>query len=138
MAGQIERGAAKNPNDVMRHSGHELRDGSGETGLPHFQTDGKTGHTFYSAASATLGGIIVALEAHEQLDPFYIGSTACPAYECGTPEERAAAAEAFSTSPENSGSQPQSTTSKPEQFNRFIDNDTIVGNRCTGRLDCGR
>ena len=101
VAGQIKRGAAGNPNDVIRHSGHKLKDGSGKTGSPHFQTEGKTGHTFYSAASATLGTAIVALEALEELDPLHIGSTACPAFECGTPEERAAAAESFLTPSSN-------------------------------------
>jgi RHS repeat-associated protein len=54
LAGQIERGAARDPNSVTRHKGHELRDGSGETGRPHFQSEGQTGHTFWSIASAVL------------------------------------------------------------------------------------
>ncbi|MEO0698071.1 MAG: RHS repeat-associated core domain-containing protein [Pseudomonadota bacterium] len=93
----VDRAAAKNPNDVVFHSGHKLKDGSGATGRSHAQTNGVRGHTFLSAASATLGAAIVALEVLEELDPLHIGSTACPAFECGTPEERAAAAESFST-----------------------------------------
>ncbi len=43
-AKQVET-AAYGSTDLMRHKGHELPDGS--TGSPHYQTDGKYGHSFW-------------------------------------------------------------------------------------------
>lgn len=82
LAGKIERGAADNPNDVIRDSGHKLKDGSGKTGLPHFQTKGQRGHTFYSGASVILGGLIVALEIADNLDPFHVTRMGCGSLDC--------------------------------------------------------
>jgi RHS repeat-associated protein len=58
-AKQVEDAANGGAEDLLRHSGHDLRDGS--TGLPHYQTDGKYGHTFWrkqggSASVATMLG----------------------------------------------------------------------------------
>ena len=64
-ARQIERQVQNDSNRVVRHNGHPLRnpDGtpSGQTGRPHYQTEGLRGHTFYSAAAVAL----VALEEAE-------------------------------------------------------------------------
>jgi RHS repeat-associated protein/uncharacterized repeat protein (TIGR01451 family) len=43
-AKQVET-AANGGTDVLRHKGHELPNGS--TGMPHYQTPGKQGHTFW-------------------------------------------------------------------------------------------
>jgi hypothetical protein len=45
-AGAIEK-AARNgdPRGILKHKGHELSDGS--KGMPHYQTDGVPGHTFW-------------------------------------------------------------------------------------------
>lgn len=45
----IEKGA-HGGQDMMRHKGHDLRDG-GRTGEPHYQTNGKYGHTFWSSTA---------------------------------------------------------------------------------------
>jgi len=46
-ARQIERGA-NGGIDTLRHRGHDL--GDGNTGRPHYQTNGRYGHTFWQAA----------------------------------------------------------------------------------------
>ena len=53
----IEKGLS---NDPIKHKAHNLKDGS--KGMPHYQTNGKSGHTF------TSGGISTFL--FELLDPF--------------------------------------------------------------------
>lgn len=53
MARQIET-AAHGKDNLLRHKGHELPDGS--VGKPHFQTDGSKGHTFWGVVTATLLG----------------------------------------------------------------------------------
>ena len=64
LAGQIERAAADNSQDVLRHAGHELRDGSGKTGRPHFQNDNRKGHTFWAA----IGAVSVTEIAMQSID----------------------------------------------------------------------
>lgn len=61
----------------MRHRGHDL--GDGEKGAPHFQTKGKSGHTFYDSAAALGAGLLTVLEAVDQLtDPLFVQeTTAC-------------------------------------------------------------
>jgi RHS repeat-associated protein len=141
MAGEIEYAAANDPGKVIRHSGHKLTDGSGKTGAPHFQTKGKSGHTFYSTASATLGGIITALEVIEQFDPFHIGSVACPDYECNREKWDQENPNGFSDwngEADTSGSTGQSSQQNSDDNNSdwSIDGEYITGTRCNGRLDC--
>ena len=67
-AQQVERQMSSNPSDLKKHKGHDLKDENGnktgEKGRPHFQTEGKTGHTFWSIA-----GVLAAMEgAVEALD----------------------------------------------------------------------
>jgi len=142
MAGQIERGAARNPNDVMRHSGHELKDGSGKTGLPHFQTDGQTGHTFWSVASAVLGTSIAVLEVAEQLDPINLISGGCAPGSpgCVGPQQSSSEnnqSQGANSSSDNNNSESQDSQQSDSSSYWSIDGDTITGTRCTGRLDCG-
>ena len=76
-AGEIERAAAKNRNEVMRHEGHDLGDDT--KGAPHFQTEDQPGHTFYSVGGAIIGGVITILDVIDQLDPTHIQETGCSA-----------------------------------------------------------
>ncbi|MDX3775789.1 RHS repeat-associated core domain-containing protein [Chromatiaceae bacterium AAb-1] len=67
---QIES-AAHGTDDLLKHKGHRLSDGS--TGKSHFQTEGKRGHTFWSVMTAALLGTADVLdqvaEAAEIVDP---------------------------------------------------------------------
>ena len=65
-AHQIENGASEG-STIVKHSGHEL--GGGARGRPHYQTPGRSGHTFWSGALATIGSL---------LDPFDASATAEP------------------------------------------------------------
>ena len=108
-AGALARALTDNPEQILKHQGHELRDGSGMIGRPHFQLENYPGqHIFWSV----VGGAIVALEVLEQLDPLYIGSTACPAFECGSAEERQAASASWSTAAQSPAGQETSGTSE--------------------------
>ncbi len=61
MAGAIER-ANSGGKPVLKDKGHELPDGT--TGRPHYQTEGKRGHTFWAAgAIAILGSFIDPFDA---------------------------------------------------------------------------
>lgn len=68
----IERGAFGGKEDVLKHKGHDLANGT--TGNPHFQTPGKSGHTFWSGAVGFMGSLI---------DPFnsISGELAGPEYD---------------------------------------------------------
>jgi RHS repeat-associated protein len=70
VSNQIEI-AAHGGDDLLRHKGHSLPDGS--FGKPHFQTEGKRGHSFWSVAAAALMGTADLLdevaEAAEVIDP---------------------------------------------------------------------
>ncbi len=68
----IERGAFGGSQDVLRHAGHDLPGGS--KGMPHFQTPGKSGHTFWGGVLGFLGSL---------LDPFdaISGELAGPEYD---------------------------------------------------------
>jgi RHS repeat-associated protein len=73
-AGRLERSAARDPNDVLRHPGHPLRDEAGNPtgarGRPHFQSEGRPGHTFWGAVA---GGLAAALEfADEVFNPLHV------------------------------------------------------------------
>jgi hypothetical protein len=48
-AGQVER-AAFDGEEILRHKGHDL--GNGEKGFPHYQTEGRLGHTFWGGVVA--------------------------------------------------------------------------------------
>lgn len=66
--------AAQGHNRTLRHSGHTLRDGSGEVGQRHVQdaTGRVSGHTFYDVGAGILGGLLTILEA---ADPTHFEST---------------------------------------------------------------
>lgn len=57
----IERGAFGGAKDVVRHKGHDLPDGT--TGMPHFQTPGKPGHTFWGGVLGFLGSLLDPFDA---------------------------------------------------------------------------
>jgi RHS repeat-associated protein len=57
----IERGAFGGGEDVLRHTGHDLQDGS--KGMPHFQTDGKYGHTFWGSLLGFAGSLLDPFDA---------------------------------------------------------------------------
>lgn len=66
LSASIERKAFPE-EDQLRHKGHDLGDGA--TGKPHYQTEGKRGHTFWgiiatvtSAAAASLDNVAKAAE----------------------------------------------------------------------------
>lgn len=65
-AHQIENGASEG-STIVKHSGHDL--GGAARGRPHYQTPGRSGHTFWSGVAATIGGLI---------DPFDASATAEP------------------------------------------------------------
>ncbi len=72
----VERAAGGGCTDTMRHGGHQLR--NGETGSPHFQTEGVPGHSFWDSAADILEFF---------LPPIYLANpygSACPQGEpCG-------------------------------------------------------
>jgi RHS repeat-associated protein len=140
MAGQIERGAARNPNNVIRDPGHRLKGGSGGVGRPHFQTEGVTGHTFWSIASAVLSGTIAVLETVEAADSFSVG---CSPGSSGCVGPEKSLGEGHESGGGNASgindSETQSSRSQSDSSSRWsIDGDRVTGTRCTGRIDCGR
>ncbi|MBT2143981.1 MULTISPECIES: RHS repeat-associated core domain-containing protein [unclassified Rhodanobacter] len=64
----VER-AAHGSDGQLKHVGHELKDGS--KGLPHYQTEGKTGHSFWGkvsvVAASFAGALNQAAEAAEYI-----------------------------------------------------------------------
>jgi hypothetical protein len=60
MAKAIEK-SSFGGQDMMRHTGHELPDGS--IGGPHFQTSGRYGHTFWGGVFGLLGGLLDPFDA---------------------------------------------------------------------------
>ena len=65
-----ERAGNENPNAIRRHRGHT--NDEGEVGSPHVQTDGQSGHSFWSALGA---GLLTALEVLDEItDPFHHAS----------------------------------------------------------------
>jgi len=127
-AGQVERGAARDPNKVMRHSGHELP--SGSRGDPHFQTDGGRGHTFYDAGAAILGGLAATVEILDQLTDPLNDSGLSPCQDLGA-----------CNSNRNPVDRPTSGNEPPDNRNRSwsIGGSTITGNRASGsRLGCAK
>jgi RHS repeat-associated protein len=69
-ASQIET-AAHGRSGQLRHAGHELKDGG--KGLPHYQTDGIKGHSFWGKLSVGIVAIAAGLdqvaEAADLFDP---------------------------------------------------------------------
>lgn len=57
----IERGAFGGAEDVLRHKGHDLADGG--KGMPHFQTPGKYGHTFWGGVLGFFGSLLDPFDA---------------------------------------------------------------------------
>jgi hypothetical protein len=51
--------AAHGTEGQLKHAGHELKDGS--KGLPHYQTEGKAGHTFWGQISVAAASVAGAL-----------------------------------------------------------------------------
>lgn len=77
VARQIENAADGGRGNVIKHAGHELKDGS--KGLPHYQAEGRKGHTFWGALSAAAlavaGGLEEVAEASDAVDPLnYLSS----------------------------------------------------------------
>lgn len=66
-AKQVEEAAGGgNKSNVMRHKGHDLKDGS--KGRPHYQTEGKKGHSMWGklgTGAATVGGGLAASDNAE-------------------------------------------------------------------------
>ncbi len=65
-AHQIENGASEG-STIIKHTGHDL--GEGARGRPHYQTPGRSGHTFWSGMAATIGGLIDPLDASATAEP---------------------------------------------------------------------
>ncbi len=65
-AHQVESGG-NNGRPVIKHTGHDL--GGGARGRPHYQTPGRSGHTFWSGAIATVGSCIDPLDASATAGP---------------------------------------------------------------------
>lgn len=53
--------AAFGSEELIKHKGHTLTDGT--KGNPHFQTDGKYGHTFWVGAAAIVGSLLDPFDA---------------------------------------------------------------------------
>ncbi|MEL1264690.1 RHS repeat-associated core domain-containing protein [Pseudoxanthomonas putridarboris] len=70
VASQIET-AAHGRDGQLKHAGHELKDGG--NGLPHYQTDGVKGHSFWGKLSvgilAAAAGLDQVAEAADVFDP---------------------------------------------------------------------
>ena len=70
VASQIEA-AAHGRDGQLKHAGHELKDGG--KGLPHYQTDGVKGHSFWGKLSvgilAAAAGLDQVAEAADVFDP---------------------------------------------------------------------
>ncbi|WP_411851532.1 RHS repeat domain-containing protein [Stenotrophomonas sp. LGBM10] len=70
VASQIET-AAHGRDGQLKHAGHELKDGG--KGLPHYQTDGAKGHSFWGKLSvgilAAAAGLDQVAEAADVFDP---------------------------------------------------------------------
>jgi RHS repeat-associated protein len=81
MAKAIEEAASGGTQDVLRHSGHELPNGS--KGMPHFQTPGKPGHTFWGAA--VLGGLLELLDPFDAVSGELTGDDMINSSECDDP-----------------------------------------------------
>jgi hypothetical protein len=69
--------AASCGKPILRHSGHELADGS--KGSPHYQADGVPGHTFWEG----LGAIALGLLNPFDLITGELGNDSCPPEGCG-------------------------------------------------------
>ncbi|MEL6339531.1 MAG: RHS repeat-associated core domain-containing protein [Myxococcota bacterium] len=62
LANQAEVASNRGKNGVIRHKGHDL--GDGQRGLPHFQTNGKRGHSFWLGSFLPfLGGLLNPFDA---------------------------------------------------------------------------
>ena len=80
VAAKVEKGAFGNSrknNNILKHDGHILQDGS--KGMPHFQTEGQFGHTFWGGISTAFTSLAVGLDylanTAEVVDPMtYITS----------------------------------------------------------------
>lgn len=59
-SGEIEAAQSGARQNIVRHKGHQLPDGS--RGLPHYQTPGKPGHTFWKGI-VFVGGLLDPFDA---------------------------------------------------------------------------
>lgn len=92
LASQIET-AAHGRDGQLKHAAHELAEG--EKGLPHYQTEGIKGHSFWGKLSVGIVALADALdqgaEAADLIDPYRI-SDAGPENECanscGIPDDK--------------------------------------------------
>jgi RHS repeat-associated protein len=66
-ARQVEVAAHGAGNGLLKHKGHKLEDGS--KGMPHYQTDGKPGHTFWGQRGGILPELLEALTIPALLTP---------------------------------------------------------------------
>lgn len=66
-ARQVEVAAHGAGDALLRHKGHKLEDGS--TGMPHYQTDGKPGHTFWGQGGGILPELLEAVSIPFLLSP---------------------------------------------------------------------
>ncbi|MDE1468460.1 RHS repeat-associated core domain-containing protein, partial [Aurantiacibacter sp. D1-12] len=89
-ARSIERASTNEPENIRRHEGHQIRDSNGNetgnVGRPHYQTEGNTGHTFWSTAAATVTTVTTtALDALEAGDPIslLLGESTSPCADIG-------------------------------------------------------
>jgi RHS repeat-associated protein len=91
LSGQIERAGNQTKENVVRHSGHDL--GDGKKGLPHFQTEGKAGHTFYGTLTAVGAAILTGLDyldrATDPLDGAGLSPDTCPPGGCASLDDHA-------------------------------------------------
>jgi len=120
---------------TKRHDGHELE--NGQTGRPHYQDkSGGPPHTFYSAAAAltatsylTESSTTAQRTTAEVIDFFNPFSDIKTAMELSD--------EAFGTELTKSNTDTGDASGQKSRQSGFeIGEDYIVGNRCTGRLDC--
>jgi hypothetical protein len=114
----------------MRHPGHDL--GNGKKGLPHFQTEGKAGHTFYGFISSAAAVVLTPVLLYDHFaNPFEsesAGVDTCPPGGCQVDPK-------FASSPQNSSnSQTEKKDTRTTEWS--IDAGRITGNRMEGTRIC--
>lgn len=77
LSSQIEHAA--NPHGARRDVAHELKDGSGTKGLPHYQTDGVRGHTFWGKVSVAAASLATGLNQVAEAAEYIPDATPRPA-----------------------------------------------------------
>lgn len=129
-ARQVERAAAGNSREVMRHAGHDLP--SGRRGDPHYQSDGRRGHTFYDLGAAALGAAATALDVLDRLTDPFDGSGLS---ECQTLDACDSSGRPIKKTENPGGLLPQRAPSREWS----IDGSSVTGNRARGtRIGCDK